>query len=78
MIFNPDKVSSIIDRKKPCSSCNFVECFFKDFPILDIIIPENGMKIKTKIVNLKLMPNITIIVNNMVRGSRTISSKIER
>jgi len=40
MIFNPDKVSSIIDRKKPCSSCNFVECFFKDFPILDIIIPE--------------------------------------
>src|SRR5690554_7469271 len=76
--FNPPKVSSIIDRKKPCSFAALSEFFFRDLPTLEIINPDIGIKIKTNNVSSKLMENITIIVNKIVRGSRTMSSKIDK
>src|SRR5690606_13110887 len=48
------------------------------FPIKEIIKPEIGKNMNTKIVSLGLITIIAIMVNNMVSGSRTISSRIDR
>ena len=49
-----------------------------DFPMIEIINPERGIKINTKIESFELIINIDTIVKRMVSGSLTISSKIDR
>ena len=44
----------------------------------EITNPESGIKINTKIESFGLIINIDTIVNTIVRGSLTISSKIDR
>ena len=52
--------------------------FFKTFPIQDIIKPEIGINVITKIVSSILIENIIRIVNIIVNGSLISSSRIER
>ena len=49
-----------------------------DFPINEITVPDIGIKINTKIVSFTLIVNMAIMVNRIVSGSFTISSKIDK
>ena len=49
-----------------------------DFPTKEIKNPEIGMNIKTKSVSFTLINSIAVMVNKIIRGSLTMSSKIDR
>ena len=76
MTFNPPRVSSNVDKNNPVSTCTLLERFFKLFPIREIMNPEIGMKMNTKMVSFKLMVNMTKMVNRIVKGSLTNNSKM--
>ena len=70
-------VSSMRERKRPCSCCTAIEFFLRDLPILEMIAAAIGINIKVNKVSFTLMPNITKIENIIVRGSRINDSKAE-
>ena len=73
-----DAVSSIKDKKSPCSCWTLSDLLFKFFPILEIINPEMGMKNRTNKVSFALKKSIATNENSIVRGSLTISSRIDK
>ena len=53
MTLSPPRVSSTIDRNSPCSFCTLSDFFLSDLPILEMMAPASGIKIKTNKVEAK-------------------------